>query len=284
MKLACSRILKAGIVLLVPASFLFAQQEDIKAEITRIRKELMQVQEERERVIEEKKKDVEDFEAYRKRMRSRMRAVRLETDSIGKEIVAYKFKNDSVASLINAQKSRKQHFDILQESLRKELLQSADRVLKIAHTYPPSAGDKSISASKLLQNDISTKSVDNIEAVNRLFQIVRDMQDASGVIQIVQGTSPLPEIRGTTYRLRLGSMFEAVVNAEGTKAALWTGKTDDGDLNWTLIDDPVTANQILKAVNVREGKEVPELVELPLQHVNVLKDKGTAVLKEESSK
>ncbi|MFP4415679.1 MAG: hypothetical protein ACOC4C_05100 [Fibrobacterota bacterium] len=283
MKLACSRIFNAGIVLLIPATFVFAQQDDIKAEITRIRKELMQVQEERERVVEEKKKDAEDFENYRKRMRTRMRTVRLETDSVKNEIVAYKFKNDSLSSLINAQKARKKHFELRQESLRGRIMASTDLVLSLAQSYPPSAGSKTISAAKLLKNDLSTKSIDNVEAISRLFQIIRGMQDESGIIQIVQGSSPLPEIRGTTYRLRLGTIFEAVVNTEGTKAALWSGRSDNGDYRWELIDNAVTASQILKAVNVREGKEVPELVELPLQHVRVQDGNSTVELKEESS-
>ena len=244
-------------------------QEDLTPEINRIRKELVSVQNERERVGEEKQKDVDDFERYRTRIRETMRAIRHETDSIESEIIAYKENRDSLAALINSVENRAKQYEMLQDGLRTDLLGTVGRVMTFAEGLPPQATEKHLSALKLLENELKTKNVDNTEAVTRLFQVVNDMHDLTGSIQIAQGTSPVPEIRGTAYRLRLGAIFEAVVNAKGTTAAVWTGYGESGNAEWRMISDPAVAGEILKAVNVREGKALPELVRLPLQDVRV---------------
>lgn len=249
-----------------------AQEPDLTSEITRLRKELMQVQEERERVLDEKAKDEEEFRDYRKRMRARMRVIRLETDSIRQVIAQTKLDDDSLGALINATRDRKKQFEMLQERFRRDLIGAAARVSQYAQTLPPGVADKSLSALGLLENELEAKAVDNVEATSRLFQIVADLHENSSVIQIVQGSSPVPEIRGTTYQLRLGNYFQAVVNAKGTLAAVWTGYDEQNAAQWRRIDDPMVAGEILKAVNVREGKSLPSLVSLPLQEVTVSKE------------
>ncbi len=261
----------AGVLLAVLQIDVGAQEPDLTNEITRLRKELMQVQDERERVIDEKKKDEEEFREYRKRMRARMRDIRVETDSIRQAISQEKLKDDSLAALINATQDRKKQYEMLQEGFRRDLVGATQRVREYAQTLPPGVADKSLSALELLENELTTKAVDNVEATNRLFQIVNDMHDNSQVVQIVQGSSPVPEIRGTAYQLRLGNFFQAVVNAKGTLAAVWTGYDEQGAPAWRQIEDPTVASEILKAVNVREGKSLPALVSLPLQDVTVSK-------------
>ncbi|MBD3391351.1 MAG: DUF3450 family protein [Chitinivibrionales bacterium] len=268
-RLCCA--LSATAVLLV-APGLHAQDADLDAEIKRVRRELMQVQEERERTVQEQEKDAKDFEEYRKRTVKRMREIRHETDSIKQDIRVYKAQNDSLAALVDAERSRQKQYGLLQEDFRKALIDASDRIAEFAARFPPSASKKPLSALHLLKNDLNTKSIDNVEGINRLFQISRDMHEATASVQIVQGSSPIPDLRGTTYSLRIGTLFEAIVNATGTRAAVLTGRDDNGNPQWRVISDAAVAGQILKAVNVREGKALPELVELPLQEVAVVKE------------
>lgn len=244
-------------------------QDDISeataSEIKRLRKELMQVQEERTTVAEEKDKDAEDFQAYRKTMLRRMRHMRSEIDSLQGVHRDYRSMSDSLSALINAEKSRKKQLELTQDAYRSDLLRACDRALETAGGLPPGVASKTRSALTLLKNELTAGSVDNIEATNRFFRIWRNMDGASTSIQIAQGTSPVPQIRGTAYTLRLGTIFEAVVNAKGTRAAIWEGWTDEGRPEWGLVEDPAVAAEILKAVNVREGKALPELVEVPLR-------------------
>ena len=239
--------------------------EETASEIKRLRKELMQVQEERTTVAEEKGKDAEDFQAYRKTMLRRMRHMRLEIDSLQGVHRDYRSMSDSLSALINAEKSRKKQLELTQEAYRGDLLRACDRALETAAELPPGVASKNRSALALLKNELNAKSVNTIEATNRFFRIWRNMDGASASIQIAQGTSPVPQIRGTAYTLRLGTIFEAVVNAKGTRAAIWEGWTDEETPEWKFVEDPAIAAEILKAVNVREGKALPELVEMPLR-------------------
>jgi len=254
------------------AGTLCAQQTiDYDAEIKRIRKELMQVQEERSRVKEDMDKDRKDFEEYRNRTLKKMRSIRHETDSVQQETYVFKQRIDSLSALVEKEAGRKRYYEILQDNFRDDIAESVDTLLMYARAFPPSVSQKSVSALSLLKNELATKTVDNIEALNRFSQITKDMHETGSGIQIIQGSSPVPEIRGTTYRIRLGTFFEAVVNSKGTQAVRWNGYDDNGNPLWKKIEDPVAAAAILKAVNVREGKSLPALVELPMGTMTIVK-------------
>lgn len=242
------------------------EQGDIASEIRRIRKELLLVQEERSRLTEEKEKDRKAFNEYRKRTRKRMRQVRAETDSTEQLIEQHRLKDDSLAALVSAERARKRQIELVRDEFRMALIAGCDRASLVARTYPPMVSAKAVSATDLLRSELKTEAVDNIEGLNRLVQITQDMEEMAVGIQIVQGTSPVPEIRGTTFRIRIGTLLDAVVDAKGTRCAFWTGNSETGGPEWRLITDPLVASQVLRAVNVREGKALPTLVQLPFTH------------------
>ena len=76
---------------------------------------------------------------------------------------------------------------------------------------------------------------------------------------------PVADIRGMVYRLRIGTIFEAVVDTKGEKCAVFSGWGDDGAPHWKDLDSPVLAQAVLQAVNIREGKSLPAFVNLPLR-------------------
>jgi hypothetical protein len=255
-----------GTILGVPSLSGAQEETDVAAEIKRIRKELLNVQEERSRVAEEKKKDMEDFEDYRKRTRKRMRQVRAETDSVKQQIEELRMKRDSLAALVNSERARKRQYELLQDAFRQALIDGCDRMLVVAEDYPPLVSSKCVSSLNLLRNELDTKAIDNIEGINRLVQVGQDMEEMSAGMQIVQGSSPVSEIRGTTFRIRIGTFFDAVVDAKGLRCAFWTGYDDNGGARWRVVSEPTVASQVLNAVNIREGKALPALVRLPITH------------------
>lgn len=252
---------------------LTAQTNDIDSEIRKIRKELMQVQEERRRVSDEVKKDKTDFETYRKRTLERMRALRIETDSLRNSAAILSLSKDSVDAIINAEKNNTHRYELLQNGYRLSLVAACDTASSYASLMPPLISGRIISALKLLKDELNASTVDNIEATTRLAQICKDMHEQGGTIQIVQGTSPISDIRGTTYSIRIGSIFEAIVNTQGSQAAIWVGGDKDGTPEWKMINDPLISQNILKAVNVREGKSLPALVELPIEAKDIARVK-----------
>ena len=121
-----------------------------------------------------------------------------------------------------------------------------------------------LSGLSLLMNDMTIKSIDVVEGCTRLVQILGKLDEAGSGIQISQESSPVADIRGMVYRLRIGTIFEAVVDTKGEKCAVFSGWGDDGAPHWKDLDSPVLAQAVLQAVNIREGKSLPAFVNLPL--------------------
>ena len=247
-------------VLCIALSSAYAQRGDKDSEIKRLRKELMQLQTDREKNKMEMEKDKTEFREYTKRTAERLAAVKNETVGINKKIGVQQRKNDSLSALINAANARVRHIEMSQDAMREKLVGSCDQIIASVQGLPPMVRQNMIASAALLKNELRNKNVDNAEALNRLEQIIIRAGEATGSIQVSQESSPIAEIHGTVYRLRIGAFFEAVVNLKGEECAVWYGK----DSGWKVIKDMAVAADIMKAANIREGKSLPEFVNLPL--------------------
>ncbi len=243
------------------ASFAFAQQSDKESDIKRARKELMQLQTERQKNKMERIKDLTEFQEYTKRTVERLATVKNETNQINQQIADQQRRNDSLSALINAANAQAKQAEMCQNAMREKLAASCDQIITNLKGAPPMVRQNLVASASLLKNELLNKNVDNVEALNRMQQIMTRAEEVTGSIQVSQETSPVPEIRGTVYRLRIGAFFEAVVNLKGEECAIWYGS---GGGEWKTIKDPSVAAQILKAANIREGKALPAFVKLPL--------------------
>jgi chromosome segregation ATPase len=255
------RSISAIYVLFIALSFAFAQEGDKESEIQRARKELMQLQTERQKNKLEVAKDQKDFKEYTTRTAERLAAVKNETNSINQQITVQQRRNDSLAALINYANAQERQADMSQNAMREKLAGSCDRVIDNLQTLPPMVRQNLVASAALLKNELRNKSTDNVEALNRMQQIMVRAEEATGSIQVSQESSPITEVRGTVYRLRIGAFFEAVVNLKGEECAVWYGSDTTG---WKAIKDATIATEILKAANIREGKSLPAFVKLPL--------------------
>jgi hypothetical protein len=251
----------ALILLGIAAPLVFAQQEDPENEIKRARKEIMQIQTERQKNKLDRIKDLAEFKEYAKRTAERLASVKNETNSINQQIAAQQSRNDSLAALFNYANSQMKQMDLCQDALREKLAVSCDHIIANLQDIPPMTRQNLVASAALLKNELRNKNIDNIEAFNRMQQIMARAEEVTGSIQVSEESSPVPEIRGTVYRLRIGAFFEAVVNIKGEECALWYGT---GGQEWKTIKDPAMASEILKAAQIREGKSLPAFVKLPL--------------------
>lgn len=252
-------------------SLTFAQGEyDIDKEIVSLRKELTDIASQRKSVKEEKRKDEKEFAEYIARNKKRFDALHAEIDSVQSAIKAQSAVNDSLLSAIDALQTAKRQVDLEQSGFREKCVAVCEGYLKMVQAFPPIV-QKSFDASlSFLRSELVAKNIESSEGVQRLSQIVKDIDEAAASMQLVQGVSPVPEIRGTAYRIRLGMFYEAVVNMEGTAYAIWSGYTPDGKEIWRNGTDPAVAGQLFKWVNVREGKALPEFVQLPLNEIQTM--------------
>jgi DNA gyrase/topoisomerase IV subunit A len=237
---------------------------DVEKKVKQVRKEIHEIQKERTRVKNDLAEDKKEFKQYRTRISKRIRAMRHEIDSIQNEVHRFEVRKDSLSGEVTSIKASQQQYDLRQDYYRRALLSGVDALKQQVQMLPPGAVEKIMSSVDILRNELATTSVDNVEATTRFFQIAENIGNAGGHVQVVQGSSPVASIRGTSYRIQIGSFYEAVVNAQGNKAAVWLGEFEDGEPVWNEIQESAVASRILKAVNVREGKAIPSLVSVPM--------------------
>ena len=243
--------------------------DDIDAEIGRVRKELASIVAEKRQVKEKAEKDYEEHRGYLKTIRQRFGIIRTEIDSLKQLQFVEKQRNDSLEGAVRLERSRQRQFELLQDSFRQRLVRLCGLFIVQVRLLPPLSSGSTESALAFLQSELKTKSIDNVEGIQRLFQILGTFEELTGNIQIASGPSPVPELRGTVYRLRIGTLFEAAVDAQGKNYALWNGSDSTGVATWMTGNDNATAAGILDAVNIREGKSLPSLVDLPFSNNKV---------------
>lgn len=238
----------------------FAQDEvELENQLRRAKKDLEQLEKEREKVRKATQEDYQQFKEYQQRARQQFRALKLKNDSLNQVASGLRVKNSAMGSRINAIKSQQREYDIYQDKVRTKLEQLCDTLLQVAEALSPLLSEKQVSSIKFLKSEIQAATSDNLESMNRVFSILNDLENRLMDIEVGQGASPLPNITGVVYRLRIGGVFESIVDENGEQAALWNFQ----DRKWDLVQDKDVAVRIRKAVSIRTGKSVPELVHLP---------------------
>jgi len=240
-----------------------AESVDLDEEIRRIRKELASVSSLRQAVRQEIASDSKDQASYKTKFESRLKTASAETDSIFKLILQYRQINDSLSAVINSLQSSQKQYDLLQENFRLRLIAVCDEISRLASHIPPMSSKSISNPAVLLKSELASRNIDNVDGLQRLIQIFNNHEELTASIQIFQGISPVPEISGTVYRLRIGCLFEAVVQATGNKYALWNGVDSTGKEIWLTRSDPEGGSQILNAINIREGKALPSFARIP---------------------
>jgi hypothetical protein len=236
----------------------------IDDEIMRLQKDLVQTQIDMDRTVQETEKDQKDFEAYQRRTSQRMAQIGNQLDTLKSEIAFQSHGNDSVSAQIRSVLAQRREIELSQEEFRQKLISLCNEVQPAVKKLPPIIMVPTLSALSLLVNDLSSKSIDLVEGCTRLVQVLNKLDEASSEIQVSEEHSPVPEIRGTVYRLRIGTFFEAVVDEKGEHCAVFKGWGDDGGPTWEKINSPAIAAALLRAVNIREGKSLPAFVNLPV--------------------
>jgi hypothetical protein len=231
-------------------------------DISRLRKEIAQVRMERQRVREDILRDKSEQTAYQERTASRSAAYAAETDSIHRLVSSIEHKKDSLDAFIADIRLKQKNLDLLKSRFRDHIATACKKLIDAIKLYPPALSRPAVTALTFLLNDCTTKDIDNIEALQRFVQILRNLDESTLSIQTGQETSPLPAIKGSVSMLRIGAVFEALVDEDVKNAVIWQGG-DSLAGGWRAISDGETASMISKAIAVRESKSLPEFI--PLQ-------------------
>jgi hypothetical protein len=241
-----------------------ADENNGAEEINRIRKEVAQMRAERLRTRQDRDRDRQEQDAYELRTKAHLSAIQNETDSVGREIARERNGADSLRAQVAALLARQHQYELMQNLFRERIIDACDSFLTASRRLPPMAGVGLVSSLEFLRAELSGKTVENVEALQRLDQIIRELQEATMSVQDLQTSPPIPEIKTTADLLRLGGVFEAAADDKGTTAALWLGTDSKGSPRWTVVKNPATAAAIASAVSMRQGKALPAIVTLPI--------------------
>jgi len=257
--------MRIALLLCIGAAVVSAVADELDREIAQVKKEIERVNAQRRDENTLAKKEQAEFTAYTKRTADKRAALVHQTDSVKTETVRLAAVNDSLGAALHAVEQQIREQDLQQEYVRKAIVSAVQAVASEVNGLPPLIAGQYRPPLEYLISELQSKSVENTEALFRLMRIVADVRTLSQDIQVVEGSSPVPDLRGSVYRLRIGAFFEAVVDQAGTSAFLWCRDTAQADAGqYRAVDDPAAATAILKAVLIREGKSIPELVNLPL--------------------
>lgn len=240
-----------------------AETADLEKEIARIRKELESVSSQRQIIKQESLNDSKDHDSYKTRFENRFRAATAEADSISALIHDHQKRRDSLSAVIANLSASQKQYDLLQENFRLRLIAICDHFVTQAAKIPPMSSKSITAPTVFLKSELTSRNTDNIDGLQRLIQIIDNHEELTRSIQIFQGISPTPDMAGTVYRLRIGSLFEAAVQPNGNKYALWNGTDSTGKEIWLTQADPEGAAQIFNAINIREGKTLPAFARVP---------------------
>ncbi len=248
------------------------EEYELDNEINKTLLEIEKARAEQKRTREAIHEDKVDQKQYRKRTDGRMKEIQARTDSIKSQIDEIYSSNDSLQAHYSALETKENEIRFLGNRLRKVLIIVCDSLSGQLSKLPPSAGDASLDAVKFLRSELIGKSIDNVEAMQRLFTIFEEVEDEMMNVAIHHGPSPVTYINGMVNRVRIGGVFEAAVGRNGQRVAVW----DLEKGKWAGYENPQLAAQLRKAVAIREGKEVPEIISLPLSgHLQSQNDDST---------
>jgi chromosome segregation ATPase len=239
----------------------FSQEEvELENQLRRAKKDIEQLEKERAKVRQATLDDYQQFKDYQQHARQQYGTLKRKNDSLNQIASKLRMRNSVLGSNINGIKSRQREYDLNQEKTRARLELLCDTLLQVAEVMSPLLSEKQGTSIKFLKSEIHAATSDNLESMSRLYSILTDLENRVMDIEVDQGDSPVPGITGVVYRLRIGGIHESVVNEAGTQSALWNFETRQ----WDLAGDKDTSARIRKAIAIRAGKSVPELVTLPV--------------------
>ncbi|MFP4416831.1 MAG: DUF3450 family protein [Chitinispirillaceae bacterium] len=244
------------------------EEYELDNEINRTVRQIEKARAEYGRTIESIQADKKEYQDYRRRVDRRKETITSRTDSINAQRREISAVNDSLEAVYASLETREKEYRYMQSRLRKVLVSLCDSVADLLSTLPPSGAESSLDAVRFLRSEMIGGRVDNIEAMQRLFSILGDVEEEAMNIAMLHGPSPVPQINGMVNRVRIGAVFEAAVGQSGTQVALW----DVLEGQWFVVDDSQLVERIRKAIAVREGKEIPSMIPLPLNTGKMSRD------------
>ncbi len=239
---------------------------ELEKEIKDLQKKIRSTKDNIKKVKKKVAADKKSFSSYENQQDRYFNRHQAELDSLKNDYSRLNSKTDSLAGDIQQTKNRQLELDLLQKKFTRLLLNACSEFKEILAKLPLKMVHNQISALEFLRSELSVHAVDNVEALERLWQIHNALSEGGQSVDVAPGQSPVPFIKGQVHFIRLGFAYCAIVNEKGSAGALWVPSADSTGGKWVEHSDPQNLLALKKCVGIRQGNAVPEIVGIPFQH------------------
>jgi hypothetical protein len=249
------------------------EKQAIRKEIAELKTKIQSVKTDIEYVSSKIVEDEKAFGRYRKHFTKNNRELLEERESLKKEYRSLSRKTKELTRRAQQVKGRQGEYDLMHETLSEMLMAACDELLAALAEFPPTHVEKAKDATAFLRSEINAKSVDNMEAMERLWQVLGSVHGAGLRVDVFSGPSPDPSYGGNVDFIRLGHAYLACINSDGDWGAVWVPGADSAG-TWQPVREETELMAIKKAVKRRQGKAVPTIARLPFRHPVVVDSTG----------
>jgi hypothetical protein len=237
-----------------------AQPSELEREVATLQGRIAEARSRIEETEAEMARDRKAYQEYQQRLTTDHAALNAESDSLRVELRRLRLAADSVAQIGQDLQARQSELDTRQKTLVRVLIAACDSLDAVCAVLPPAVSAQR-NALGFLRSELSALSVESGEALERLWHLHLELEQAAGAIDVYSETSPTPLLRGQVDLVRLGLCYLAAVD-EQQNAAVWSAAR--GDSAWTILPQSDAA-AVRTAVQVRRGSLVPQVVHLPVR-------------------
>jgi hypothetical protein len=206
------------------------------------------------------------FSEHQERDLAHQQKLSAQVDSLRKDAAALIYESDSLTRAIESAKMSARNYDLRRDNFRKLLIGFCSELVELLESLPPGNLLNQVSAVNFLKGELETRSVDESEALERIWQVLNTLASASQSVDVYSSASPLPEIKGQVFFIRLGLVSTAVIKEKGEEGAIWVNSDDSTGGKWIVIEDDTQRAELWNVVQVREQRAIPQLVSVPFDH------------------
>lgn len=244
---------------------------DLKEKIERVRKKSGDVQ-------AEMVKDRQSFTSADSLQRSTIELLTEEKATLHRQYEQTGVRIDSLQLEIDAVTRCCSNLAISRKRFGGGMIKACDRLLAALDRLAPVTVSSHSAALRFLKSEIEGKSVDNPEALERLWQIIFAVNDLAASVDVHTAASPVPSIAGEMFFIRIGLSWLGCVESKGAAAFIWHADTAAGG-SWIPVEHPIEVAAMLKCAKMYQGNAVPEIIGLPFDQTlaaeGVVEEGGT---------
>ncbi|WP_162146718.1 DUF3450 family protein [Chitinivibrio alkaliphilus] len=214
------------------------------------------------------KDDSASFISYTARIDSvrNLRSTRI--DSLTEEIQKEKVRKDSLTAHTGSLARRIRSYRYREQQFSSHLMASMERYHDSLSLLPPSIAESPMRDLTMLKQDVDDGSAAPGEAVDRLWLILNRFSTGRFSIDSWSAPSAYEGIDGSAHYLRVGYAFLACVDAAGKRGAYWSPRK----MSWVSFEDAGYAETILRAIQMREDRDIPDIIPLPIPYISTLEE------------